>query len=459
MRIKASDEDFIKFSVNPTENGLIYSQYGIGLPILFIPFIIVAETVSLFIEAPQIVLTNFLISFYNIPFALLGLWFMKKILENLGVNKEQADATITIIATCTAYWHYTVSDFSEITQISFLLGCIYASIADSDKKWRYFSIWFSLLLSIKIAYLILLPVFFIYGLIDSRERKGRLLKDILNGSSFVLPFGIIIGILNYVRFGSFIEFGYGANPGFGFSLSNFIKVCIPSIFSFNYGIFPFNPILLFFPLWFKVYKNNRSFSLLIFAITGIWFLIMCSYSYGWGWSWGQRYLFVVVPLLALSVAYFPSIKLTRFVKAIVLLLILSSALIQLMSVSTKIHEPLTMISELKNKSKDANIGQLPSTFLLFKHKLLDGSCNYPLSIIGGDPNQSIDLSSYNSFQGFNYWPIHMLKFLNLKNYIRFVEIILLFVIFTLQFGLLKVYLPILLGKNNSLIQINSRNSK
>lgn len=446
MRIKASDEDFIKFSINPTEDGLIYSQYGIGLPLLFIPFIIVAKTISILTEVPQSVLTSFFISFYNIPFAIMGLWFIKEILQKLGFEKKQGYATVVVISTCTAYWHYTVIDFSEIIQLSFLLGSINASISNNKNKWRCFSFWFSLLLSIKIAYLVLLPSFIVYGLIESRQIKDRLIKDIFNGASFILPFGIIIGILNYVRFGDFTEFGYGGNPGLGFSLTNFINICPTSIFSLNYGIIPFNPILLSIPLWFIFYKKNQLFSYLITSIIGLWFIIMCSYNYGWGWSWGQRYLFIVIPLIALPVVCLPSIKLSRFGKAIFVGLTLSSSFVQLVSVSTKFHEPLTMKLKTKEKSENLNLEQLPSSFLLFKHKLLDGSSNYPLSIIGGNANDTINVSNYESFRGFNFWPIHALKFLKFDNYVRFAELFLISVIFILQITLLMTFLPNLLKK-------------
>ena len=102
--------------------------------------------------------------------------------------------------------------------------------------------------------------------------------------------------------------------------------------------------------------------------------------------------------------------------------------------------------DAKEKSDNFNLEQLPSTFLLFKHKLLDGSSNYPLSIIGGDPDVTLNVSKYDSFKGFNFWPIHTLKFLKLDNYIRFVEILLLCVIFILQISLLKTFLPYLIKR-------------
>ena len=292
----------------------------------------------------------------------------------------------------------------------------------------------------------LLPVFIVYGLIESLQKKNQLIQDILNGASFILPFGIIIGILNYVRFGDFTEFGYGGHPGLGFSFTNILDTILNSIFSLNYGIIPFNPILLTIPLWFIFCKKNLLFSFLIISIIGLWFLIMCSYNYGWGWSWGQRYLFIIIPLLVLPIACLANIKLSKFGKTVCVGITFISCFVQLVSVSTKFHEPLTMKSETKEKSENLNLEQLPSSFLLFKHKLLDGSSNYPLSIIGGNPNETINLSKYQSFQGFNFWPIHALKFLKLENYIRFAELFLITLIFFLQISLLMTFLPILLKR-------------
>ena len=449
MRIHPVDNEFLKVSVNPGKDGKVYSQYGIGLAILFIPFIISGKILSVIFAIPQDILTAFLLSFYNIPFAILGLWFIKKILISLGRKKIHADATIVIIAIATAYWSYSITDFSEITQLCFLLGSLSAVLSSSHLKWRYFSFWFALLLSIKVAYIILLPVFFFYGLIEGKKNHSVLIKEIGNGAYFLAPFGILLGIANYLRFGSFFELGYGGNPGITFGINHFIDNCIPSTISLHYGILPFNPILIAFPLWIKVSQLNKSFACLAMLLIGTWFCFMCSYSYGWGWGWGQRYLFAIIPLSVLCIAFIDQVDLPKLSKILFVKIIICSSLIQLVSASTKFHEPLTMQMKVQDEFDGPYYGQLPSTILLFVHKLLDGSTNYPLSIIGGESNEYVNLSDYASFQGLNFWPVHALKFLNLDQYIRVVEISILSIIFMLQVGLLKIHLPKLLTRKYS----------
>jgi hypothetical protein len=448
MRIKPTDPEFIKYSVNPDVDGLIYSQYGIGLPILFIPFIISAQAISSFINIPQDIVISFLVSFYNIPFAILGLWFTREILKNLGVNLKQANATIVIIATCTAFWHYAVSDFSEVTQFTLLLGCFYAILSKYKIRWLLFSFWYTSLLSVKVAYLILAPFFFVFGVYECKRRKSSILKEFFFGSFFILPFGVFLAYINFIRFGDILEFGYGNNLSTVFDIRKLLPLIIPSLFSLNYGIMLFNPIILVFPLWIKIFNIRKSFAYLVLFIIVSWFCLMCCYGASWGWGWGQRYLFIIIPLLVLPIAYLPSINLRKSVKVLFISLTISSGFIQLMSVSTKFHEPFTMKLELKDKFQGSNVGQLSSTFLLFQHKLLNGSVNYPLSIIGGNHKESIDLSDYDSFRGFNFWPVHMMKFFKLDNHIRIFELILLSVIIFLQFLLLRTHLPYLLGNRS-----------
>ena len=445
MRIHPVDKEFTKFSVIPTEDGMIYSQFGLGLPVLFIPFITFGKLVAMILDQPQEILVAFVLSFYNVPFALLGLWFFKGILLKLGRREKQANATLTLVAIGTAYWPYTVTDFSEITQVAFLLGSLHSVLLNDQRKWCYFSLWFALLTLVKLAFLILLPLFLAYALHENRKCFIGQIKSMLHSGIFLFPMGIALAYANYARFGNILESGYGANPGFGFGINYFLKTALPSIISLDYGIILFNPILLTFPLWRKTFQANKQFASFCIMLMAIWFCFMCSYSYGWGWGWGQRYIFALIPISMLCVSFLDLAKPTKTRTTLFSVIAASSCLIQLVASSTKFHEPLTMQIEAKEKFAGPYSPILPSTVSLFSHKLLDGSSNYPLSIIGGNPDEFINLSQYESFHGFNFWPVHALKFFGLHDYQRGLGLFLLAIITFLQFGLLRVHLPNLLS--------------
>ena len=51
----------------------IYSQYGIGILAVFVPIVGIAKLLSIASSLDENMITHFLLSFYNIPFAILGL--------------------------------------------------------------------------------------------------------------------------------------------------------------------------------------------------------------------------------------------------------------------------------------------------------------------------------------------------------------------------------------------------
>ena len=51
----------------------IYSQYGIGILAIFVPIVAIAKLLSIASGINEAMVTHFLLSFYNIPFAILGL--------------------------------------------------------------------------------------------------------------------------------------------------------------------------------------------------------------------------------------------------------------------------------------------------------------------------------------------------------------------------------------------------
>ena len=105
----------------PEINGTnkIYSQYGIGLAIIFIPAVILGKFVAFFNSIDERVLIDFILSFYNVPFALLGLYFFRSILLHFEITQRRANICMILLFTCTGFWKYSVTDFSEITQVSF----------------------------------------------------------------------------------------------------------------------------------------------------------------------------------------------------------------------------------------------------------------------------------------------------------------------------------------------------
>ena len=90
-------------------------------------------------------------------------------------------------------------------------------------------------------------------------------------------------------------------------------------------------------------------------------------------------------------------------------------MIQISSVCTKTHEVSVLRNEIYSQTKLEPPPQLPSTVRLFWHKLSNHSTVVPASALGVSSHESFDLSSYESFHGFNLWAVHGLKFLGLQH--------------------------------------------
>jgi hypothetical protein len=410
----------------------VYSQYGIGLAIIFLPAVLVGKFMTLLTSIEQRILIDFILSFYNVPFALLGLYFFKSILLRNEINEKKANTCMILLFTCTAYWKYSVTDFSEITQICFLLGAVNSTLSNNSNKWKWVSLWCALLVAIKLVYLTLLPLFFVYAMFQNSNSISK--KDLsfrcLHLSAFLLPIGIILALFNFLRFESIFESGYGSEAS-SFSLQFFKRDWFDYLFSFERGIFPFNPIVLFsFLGCFFIPKEKTRFFLFIGSIIFIWYLLMCFWkSYLGGYCWGNRLLVPIIPFCFIPFAFLPfDKKLVRISMGIVILL---SLVIQASAVFTKVHETSVLRSKIYEETGLHTPPQLISTFHVFTYKLTNDSTQIPASVLGADTDSIIGLSDFESFYGFNLWPVHTLKFLGLQSHCYPLSLTLLVTVLTL----------------------------
>ena len=88
MLIKPVDSNNKMPTISGTDK--IYSQYGIGILAVFVPIVGIAKLFSILSSLDENMITHFLLSFYNIPFAILGLWHFRSILVLLDQKKEIA---------------------------------------------------------------------------------------------------------------------------------------------------------------------------------------------------------------------------------------------------------------------------------------------------------------------------------------------------------------------------------
>lgn len=426
----------------------IYSQYGIGILVIFIPIVLIAKFFATFTGMDQIMMTQFLLSFYNIPFAIIGLWNFRKILTLLGQKKPISDFFTICLAVGTIHWKYTVTDFSEITQCALLLCSIRAFLDyKSRSRWKFVSIYLGLLISVKLLYVLLVPCFLIHVIAEDYKEQFRS-KYLLQFISWLLPFAILLSVANWARYGNIFESGYGSQQE-AFSFSYFLRDWKDYLFSWDRGLFTYNPIVLISLLLIpKLFHKDKRLTILILSIALTLYLATASWM-GWkgGVCWGNRNLMLVVPILAICWGVFSWEKIVpRYSFCAILFFSVS---IQLVGSSIKVQEWTVLSRSFRHNQEFQSPNELKGCFLLFQEKIHNSSGIYKGSAFVTEYKDEIDLTSYESFKGYNFWIVHLAK-LFMSKYLHLTSLLLLtltsFVtIFLIARGYLKIEL---LNKKN-----------
>ena len=400
--------------------GKIYSKYGVGLVLIFLPIVLVAKGLAVLPGIQEVHVTGFLVSFYNIPFALGALYFFYRICRQLGASKRSAGLVILGMGVGTFFWKYTVTDYSEVTQVFFLLGTIYFLFRSKDQDMVKASVFFSGLLLMKLVNVLLWGPLAIYVVLRYGLGKPGLLK-LSKFASVVFLTGVALLLYNYLRFGSPLSTGY-ESEGPMFSLTNFRRDFWDFFFSPQRGLFFFNPVLLLaVPFWPAFFRKFPKEALCLLIMITMWFCLMASWaSYQGGWAWGNRLLIITIPLVLLPLALTPLTKPWQL--ALFSGLLLVSVYIQMVAVFQHTHEYFVILRDMGADEDVAEyLGgmppQLEGNAVLFHQKLEGKSGEYPYHVFLGDTlpaglgNKTISTLQYDSYQGLHVWPFHLATFL------------------------------------------------
>jgi len=179
-----------------------------------------------------------------------------------------------------------------------------------EKKAPFFAGLAGLLIGLSViahpTSLILLPGFLLYSLVESRKNKN--IKCFI---SFVVVVSIVLvclAALNYARFHSFKEFGYGYYSTLG--VHDGWRGLIGLLISPGAGLFVFFPISVLLPWAAKNMKNQNKKHLMylfVFILVINWLdigtLSFNNEPFSWwgGASWGPRYFVVLLPIITLMI--------------------------------------------------------------------------------------------------------------------------------------------------------------
>jgi hypothetical protein len=240
-------------------------------------------------------------------------------------SKKIAFVLSLIFGVCSFAWPYVTTLVPQPLQTLLIITSaffIYISIRpvktnnsnnsihkDTRKKRIYFAGLAGLFLGFSVfAYppsVFVIPGFIAYTFLMTKHNKKTL-------SSFLIVLGTVlffVGLVNYWRFGSFTDFGYGFQQSLLIN-NRGSEGLLGLLISPGFGLIFFFPIAVLVPIAFVyMYKENKGLSLLFAYILVVIWLYFGTLSFGplssedpgtWnGEAWGPRYFIIMLPFLTL----------------------------------------------------------------------------------------------------------------------------------------------------------------
>ncbi|HOO57195.1 MAG TPA: hypothetical protein PLN69_10250 [bacterium] len=263
----------------------------------------------------------------------------------LGISRRSSIITAAIFGFCTMALPYSKTSFTE----PMAALCICASLSGAI-LYRKTESKTALLLAMAGAALLPLArlssiVAVVPVLLYLTTRKDFWKAAVPAGCAVAAGL-LIYGLLNYMRFGSFLETGYGSEA-VKFD-SPFLIAVYGYIFSSDKSIFAYSPpLLLAIPGLVIGFRKKLSREML--CIAGIFLISIIVYGrwYGWegGHAWGPRFMLTVIPVLMAAAGLFIENAARKpFAKIVLYLLVLLGLTVQFAATSVKFNPNYENIS-------------------------------------------------------------------------------------------------------------------
>ena len=268
-------------------------------------------------------------------------------------SKKIAFAVSLIFAVCSFVWPYNTTFWVQPLQALVLIAssffmykslhynssyiCHYAQ-SNNKKKGYYLAALGGLFLGLSVfahpTSVILVPGFVAYFILAQRTNKN--LKSVVYFLALLSIILFFVGLVNYLRFGSFTEFGYGYFASL--STHDGWRGLVGLIVSPGAGLILFFPLAILLPLGFKyMYQKNKALFLLFAFIIVLNWLDIGTLSFNFeplSWSggvaWGPRYFVAILPFITLILgSILTNLKKRLFMKTLVISLCIAGFVINL----------------------------------------------------------------------------------------------------------------------------------
>ncbi len=302
---------FDTFGTKTGLNGLEYSQYGIGLPLVCVPFYWFAEATELLVPFPMNWWRRICVSVVNCFVTALLAWVV--FCWAVSVTRDTRAGLIAGLLFATATYGFAQSKYVYSEPLAALFLMASAWLLDEDRNNTRM---LRLLLAGALAGLAILTRLdsLVAGLGfiallwwpkpgETINPGASIRKTLIAGIPVMAALGIFV-LLNYLRYGDPLATGYGDQAeGFHFDTS-LREGLVGLLFSSGRGLFIYSPIFILTPI--ALFRLGRIRSVTAWAIVAVsagYILAMAKWQ-NWegGWCWGPRHICQIAPFWAVPLA-------------------------------------------------------------------------------------------------------------------------------------------------------------
>ncbi len=294
-------------------NGNKIMKYSAGMAVMYAPAFFISHAIAKVTDFPA---DGFSLPYqagihwWSVFFAIIGLFFLKKILAQY-FEDDVVGWTLVCITLGTNFLIYSTFDAANTHDYLFTLLAIltWSTIRFYDTfRWKY-AIYIGLSIGLaaltrptEIIYTMIPVLWGVSNLASLQDRVNILLKHFPK----ILTTALIIGSIGFIQIiywktvsGNWLEYSY-QDQGFSFLHPHFSDV----FYSYRKGWLIYTPVMLFAILGFiSLFKNHKKIfpAIFIFFLINTW--IICAWDIWWyGGAFGQRAFIQSYVLLALPLS-------------------------------------------------------------------------------------------------------------------------------------------------------------
>ncbi|MEO9307222.1 MAG: hypothetical protein ABI342_02790 [Nitrososphaera sp.] len=277
----------------------VYAPYGLVLSFMAVPLYYLASL----IHAEPIHFVPFFLNPIVLSLTSLVIFLTAK---EIFSSYRISFILCIVFGVCSFIWPYINTMWQQPLVGLVLISSLYFLLLSGHTKKSYYVILSAILLGSEIfvhpGLIIVIPGMLIFSLYVLAKRKTNLKIYFLS----FLPFVVLQGMLNKIRFGSILDFGYQQFEGL--NVHSGTEGILGLIMSTGYGIIFYFPLFLLVPISiYFIYRNySKSLSLLIvFEFVSVWIFFGTLEHPLWSFgNWGPRYFTTILPLLTLPLGAF-----------------------------------------------------------------------------------------------------------------------------------------------------------